>query len=91
MTNVSAGLWLLLVLALSGCVEVIQNTLNIVKCGSVIRFTLPTCVHDLIKFSGAIFRTGHPVASLDRAHDLTITHAWSKIKALKVQIILKCK
>ena len=71
----SSSLRLLLVLPLSGCVEVIQNTLHVVEGGPVVRLVLPTGHHDLIELGWAVLGFGHTVTSLHRCHDLSITHA----------------
>lgn len=69
------GSWLLLVLALSGGVEVIQDALHVVEGGSVFGFIFPAGVHDVVQFGGTVFRPGHAVATLHRGHDLAVAHS----------------
>ena len=60
----TVSLGLLLVLSLSGGVEIIKNTLNVVKSRPVFRLGLPAGAHDVIELAGAVFWAGHSVATL---------------------------
>lgn len=59
-------LWLLLVLSLSGGVEVIQDTLHVIEGGPVLRFVLPARHHDVVELLRTAVGPRHPVAALQR-------------------------
>ena len=56
--------WLLLVLALSGCVEVLQHTLDIFKGGPLLRAVLPAACHNVVELLRAVLWSRHPVSAL---------------------------
>lgn len=60
----SVLLWLLLVLPLGGSVEVIQDTLHVIKGGPVLGFVLPARHHDVIELIRTVAGLRHPVAAL---------------------------
>lgn len=55
---------LLLVLALGGCEEVLQDTLDIFEGGPLLRAVLPAASHNVVELLGAVLWPGHPVSSL---------------------------
>lgn len=72
------SLRLMLVLCLCGGVEVIQDTLHVIKRGPVLGFVPPAGHHDIIILSGTVVRLRHPVATLHRGHHLTFGHTWGQ-------------
>lgn len=64
--------WLLLVLALSGCVEVVQHALDIFKGGPLLRAVLPAASHDVVELLGTVLWPGHPVSALQRPDHLRV-------------------
>lgn len=69
-----SGSRLLLVLALCCGVEILQDTLQILKGGPVLGLVLPALQHDVIE----LLRTGvgalHAVAALQRANHFWVCH-----------------
>lgn len=68
------SLWLMLVLCFCRSEEVTQNTLDVVKCGSVFRLVLPAGHHYIIQLLGTVVRLWHPVATLNRWYHLYFGH-----------------
>lgn len=60
----SRPLRLLLILALSGRVEVIQHTLDVFEGGPFLWSVLPAPGHDIIELFWAVLRSRHPVPML---------------------------
>lgn len=65
---------LLLVLALCGCVEILQYALQVLKGGTVLRLVLPTLQHDFIEFGGTAVQTLHSVALLQGTNHFWVGH-----------------
>lgn len=65
---------LLLILALSGRVKVLQYTLQVLKGGPVLRLVLPAFQHDVIELLRAGVQTLHTVSSLQSTDHLRICH-----------------
>lgn len=66
--------WLLLILALCGCVEVLQDTLQVIEGGAVLWLVLPALQHDFIEFRGAAVQALHSVALLQRTDHFWVGH-----------------
>ena len=66
--------WLLLVLALCGCVEVLQDTLQVVEGGALLGLVLPALQHDVIEFGGTGIQALHSVALLQGTDHLWVGH-----------------
>lgn len=64
--------WLLLVLALSGCVEVVEHTLDVFEGGPLLRAVLPAASHDVVELLRAVLWSGHPVSTLQCPDHLRI-------------------
>lgn len=58
----SCALRLLLILAFCGCVEVIQDALQVIKRWPLLRLFFPAHFHDVVELIGAVLHAGHPVA-----------------------------
>lgn len=66
---------LLLILALCGCEEVLQDALQVIKGGPVLRFVLPALHHDFIEFSRTTVQLLHAVAFLQGPDHLWVGHS----------------
>lgn len=67
---------LLLVLALCRSKEILQNTLYVLKSGTILGFDLPALHHEVVELLGAVFRAGHPVSMLQSPNHLHVRHPW---------------
>lgn len=65
---------LLLVLALGGGIEVLQNTLDILEGGPLLGAVLPAAGHDVVKLLGAVLWSRHPVSVLQGSDHLGVRH-----------------
>lgn len=65
---------LLLVLALSGRVEVVQHTLDVFEGGPLLRAVLPAASHDVVELLGAVLWPGHAVSPLQCPDHLRVCH-----------------
>lgn len=72
--------WLLLVLALCSCVEILQDALQVIEGGAVLWLVLPALQHDLIEFSGTAVEALHSVAFLQGTDHLWIGHSYKTRK-----------
>lgn len=69
-------LWLLLVLALCRSKEILQNTLYVLKSGTILGSDLPAPHHDVIQLLRAVSCAGHPVSMLQCSDHLRTRHPW---------------
>lgn len=69
-----SGSRLLLVLALCCGVEILQDTLKILKGWTVLRLVLPALQHDVIELLGTAVGALHSVASLQGADHFWVRH-----------------
>lgn len=67
---------LLLVLAFSGCVEVIQHTLDILEGGPLLWAVPPAACHDVVELLWTVVWSRHPVPMLQRPDHLWVGHSW---------------
>lgn len=70
------GSRLLLVLALCCGVEILQNTLKILKGWTVLGLVLPALQHDVVELLGTAVGALHSVASLQGADHFWVRHPW---------------
>ena len=66
--------WLLLILALCGCVEVLQDALQVLKGGTLLRLVFPAFQHDIIEFHGAAVQALHPIVLLQGTDHFRVGH-----------------
>lgn len=67
---------LLLVLALCRSKEILQNTLYVLKSGTILGSDLPAPHHDVIQLLRAVGCAGHPVSMLQSPDHLCTRHPW---------------
>lgn len=65
-----------LVLRLGGCEVVLQEGLQVLEGGPLLRVFLPALQHELVQRDGAVLGAGHPVASIHLFQHLAVVHAW---------------
>lgn len=66
--------WLLLILALRGSIEILQDALQVLKGGAILGLVLPALQHDSIEFSGAAVQTLHSLVLLKETDHLGVGH-----------------
>lgn len=70
--------WLLLVLALCGRVEILQDAPQVIEGGPILGLVLPAIQHDFIEFSGTRLQALHSIALLQGTDHLRVGHPWKK-------------
>lgn len=64
-----------LILGLCGGKVVLQEALQVLESGALLRILFPAVDHELVQGDRAVLRAGHPVASLHLLQHLTVVHA----------------